>query len=209
VEVAKDRMAEVNTFHYVYELRTADGRSLVREEGDVRLEPFGASYTRTAAGQRPVQFVSGLRDYWTRVGNDDCWQHPPTTTYDYTPPGAVNAILSAGPLRNSSGHVLQLSVSIPAVASGLGSEVSQAVGVPTDKPYGIVEVRATVDDSGLVTSWETTLGELLAAAEKAEGHPAEQLQGLDASLATDLAPADANVRVDPPSDDKVCSGATV
>ena len=59
-------MREVNTFHYVNELRTADGRTLVREEGDVRLEPLGAAYTRTVAGRSPVQFIAGRRDYWTR-----------------------------------------------------------------------------------------------------------------------------------------------
>lgn len=207
VEVAKDRMREVNTFHYVNELRTADGRTLVREEGDVRLEPFGGSFTRTVAGQRPVQFVGGLRDYWTR-SDDGCWQHPPPTTYDYTPQAAVDAILSAKTLRNSSGHVLQLSVSIPDVTSGLGPEVSQAVGVPTDSRTGIVEIRATIDDSGLVTSWETTLGELLAAVERVEGQPAEQLQGLDATLTAELTPARANVPVDPPAESKVCSGTT-
>ena len=207
VEVAKDRLREVNTFHYVNELRTADGRTLVRDEGDVRLEPFGAAYTRTVAGQAPVQFIGGLRDYWTRT-DDGCWRHPPPTTHDYTPPAALYAILTAGPLRNSSGHVLQLSVSLPAVTSGLGSDFSQALGVPSHKPYGIVEIRATVDDSGLVTSWETTLAELLAAVERAEGQSAEQLQGLDASLTAELTRAGTKVRVDPPADSEVCSGTT-
>jgi hypothetical protein len=207
VEVAKDRMREVNSFHYVNELRTADGRTLVREEGDVRLDPYGASFTRTVAGEKPLQIIGGLRDYWAR-SDDGCWQHPPPTTYDYTPPGAVEAILSAGPLRNSSGHVLQLGVSIPAVTSGLGPEVSKAVGVPTDAPYGIVEIRATIDDSGLVTSWETTFGELVAAVERADGHTLRELRDLDASLTTEFTRAGQDVDVAPPPDGKVCSGTT-
>jgi hypothetical protein len=202
------RMVEVNTFRYVTELRTTGGLSLVREVGEVRLEPLVASYTRTVGSHTSVEVVAAGREAWVRSGGG-CWQHQRAAASAYAPPGAAGAIMGAEGWRNVSGQTLHLGEQPRILTSGLGLDIIRQLGIPTRAPYGIVEVRATADDSGLVTSWETTLGELEAAAVKAGGHPAPWLTRIDAVFRTTLTPASADVDLDPPADDELCSGASV
>ena len=195
LDVARAKLRELNTGHYVTELRSSSG-AVDREEGDFQISPLGATMTRVVGDEPPVQFVGTAHEYWSRKGSG-CWEHPAPIDGDYILPSGIDVLLRAV-WRNDSPGQLLISAAVPAVISGVDPELFAAIGVPDDPPYGLVEVRVTIDGRGVPTGWETTLAELVAAVERAGGSPDPRLHKIDATLRATLTNLGSDIDLDPP-----------
>lgn len=204
LEVARADMYAANTISYVFTFAAADGRTLERETGTVQLRPYLLAYTRIV-GSRVEQVRSTAEEYWSREGAG-CWTHHVNTGPPYGPPGPVVSALRAV-WRNTHGHTLLVSAGVPLVVAVLGTAAREEFDIPASGSRGIVELRATVDDSGRFTAWQTRLADIVVALEKVGAHPSEAVKHLDATLSTRFSHLGDKAHITAPDD--VCQGTTV